>query len=101
MCRVNAYGVVSRLDLRFPEMAVQPWDPSSRRSVHWPELGRREETPVYRQENLGIGSVLAGPAIVELPTTTVAVRPGQRLEVDEMLNYVITITTAEEDGHER
>ncbi|MGP3533215.1 hydantoinase/oxoprolinase family protein [Microbacterium sp. RD1] len=100
-CRVNAYGVVSRLDLRFPDVPVQPWDPSSHRSVHWPELGRREETPVHRQENLGVGSVLTGPAIVELPTTTVAVRPGQRLEVDAMRNYVITITDPKESDLER
>jgi N-methylhydantoinase A len=96
VCRVNAFGLVSQLQLGFPELVAQEWNPDSVRSVYWPELHERTSTPVYRQENLASGSVIDGPAIIELPTTTVAVRPHQQLEVDDMLNYVIT--TIDEEG---
>ena len=72
-----------------PVSSSRPRPEIARRSVYWPEIHRREPTPVYRQENLGVGATLEGPAIIELPTTTVAVRPGQTLVVDDMLNYVI------------
>jgi N-methylhydantoinase A len=90
VCRVHAYGSVSELDLKPAMGQVRSRPQDSSRSVYWPEVRRRELTPVFRQENLGVGAVVEGPAIVELPTTTVAVRPDQRLEVDEMLNYFIT-----------
>lgn len=98
MCRVSAFGVVSQLGLKFPVVTAEERDPASVRSVYWPELKVRTQTPVYRQQNLAAGSVVEGPAIVELPTTTVAVRPQQRLDVDQMLNYVIT-SISEEGGN--
>ncbi len=39
-------------------------------------------TPVYDGERLGAGARLAGPAVVDLPTTAVVVPRGWRLEVD-------------------
>ena len=38
----------------------------------------------------GPGSVLEGPAIVEEPSTTTLVAPGQRLEVDQLGNMMVT-----------
>jgi len=89
-CWVQASGVVSELELKSAGGEVTPRPDFSQREVYWPELGVRESTPVFRQENLGPGSEVDGPAIIELPTTTVTVRPGQRLRADEMLNYFIT-----------
>jgi len=40
------------------------------------------DTPVYDGEQLGAGGRLAGPAVVELPATSVVVPRGWRLEVD-------------------
>jgi N-methylhydantoinase A len=89
-CRVHAYGTISRLEIKSAAAEVQ-WRPAtSSRSVYWPEIHRREQTPVYRRENVRTGDVIEGPAIIELPTTTVAVRPQQSLQADDMLNYFIT-----------
>jgi len=89
-CRVHAYGTVSRLEIASSSADVEWRAASSTRSVYWPEIHRREQTPVYRQDNVPPGAVIEGPAIIELPTTTVAVRPGQALEADDMLNYFIS-----------
>lgn len=68
---------------------VRP-EPTSRRAVYWYEDRRSVMTPVYHAALICPGAVVGGPAVVELPTTTVAVRPGQSLEVDGYGNYVIT-----------
>lgn len=89
-CRLQAFGVVSDISMAKVEPTSSPQPQSAHRAVYWPEVRERVETPVYRQENLGPGSSVDGPAIIELPTTTVTVRPGQTLAVDENLNYFIT-----------
>lgn len=89
-CRVHAYGTVSHLAIKSAAANAEWRSVASSRSVYWPEIHRREQTPVYRQENVRPGAAIEGPAIIELPTTTVAVRPGQALEADEMLNYFIS-----------
>ena len=45
---------------------------------------------VYDRERLGAGDAFSGPAIVEEWNTTAIVHPGQRLEVDEYGNLIIT-----------
>jgi N-methylhydantoinase A len=52
--------------------------------------GGRVDTPVYDGAALPPGSVLAGPAIVEEPTTTVVVYPGMSLDVTSAHNYLLT-----------
>jgi len=47
------------------------------------------DTDVFDGEALGAGARLAGPAIVELPTTTVVVAPGWELEVDRHGSFVV------------
>ena len=47
------------------------------------------ETPVFDAERLGPGMVIAGPAIVEAPDTTVLADLSQRLEVDRYLNVIM------------
>jgi N-methylhydantoinase A len=49
--------------------------------------GVAEETPIYDGMRLGAGQSLEGPALIELPTTTVAVHPGQSLRVDGLGNF--------------
>jgi N-methylhydantoinase A len=56
-------------------------EPSSRRSVHWPEHGPID-TPIYDGAALAGGQAIAGPAVIELAYTTVPVPPGQRLTRD-------------------
>ena len=51
--------------------------------------GESRETPVYDGLALRHGNRLAGPALVEQPTTTIVVPPGYELECDEYDNYVL------------
>jgi N-methylhydantoinase A len=53
-------------------------------------LARPISTPVYARALLQLGYEVFGPAIVEEPSTTTVVHPGQRLAVDEAGNLVIT-----------
>jgi N-methylhydantoinase A len=64
------------------------------REVYWSEFGNHQETPVYDGNLLKPGNRLAGPAIVELDTTTVVVRPDQNLEVDTFANLTIDVQSS-------
>ena len=63
------------------------------RQVYWPERGSREPTPVWHGEGLAPGNVVEGPAIVELPDTTIVVRPEAALGVDAFGNAIVTAST--------
>jgi N-methylhydantoinase A len=64
------------------------------RDVYWKELGERAATPVHDGETLGAGATVAGPAIFEFDNTTVAVRPGQWMRVDELGNMRIALSSS-------
>jgi N-methylhydantoinase A len=51
-------------------------------------------TPVYRRRDLGPGTALVGPAIIEEKTSTIVLYPGQRARVDDYLNLEISIDGA-------
>jgi N-methylhydantoinase A len=69
--------------------------PKGRRSVYWWEEARRIETPIYDGNALGAGNRFQGPAIIELPHTTVPLRPGQPAEVDGFGNLLIHVAAME------
>jgi N-methylhydantoinase A len=48
------------------------------------------ETPIYDYRRLAAGHEIAGPAVVEVPTTTVVVPPGVTGRVDHLGNLVMT-----------
>ncbi|MEV0290413.1 hydantoinase/oxoprolinase family protein [Kribbella sp. NPDC050820] len=47
------------------------------------------ETPIYDYRALKAGHVITGPAVIEVPTTTVVVPPGMTGEVDNLGNLTI------------
>jgi N-methylhydantoinase A/oxoprolinase/acetone carboxylase beta subunit len=51
-------------------------------------------TPVYDRECLPARFAAPGPLIVEEPSTTTVVQPGQHLIVDDARNLVITLQSA-------
>ena len=62
--------------------------PFGERLVYWREVAERIATPVYAglcHKETSIG----GPALVEYPNTTIVVRPGQTLRVDQYGNLVL------------
>ncbi len=67
------------------------------RPVYWPELRSRVATPVWHGEQLVAGNVVEGPAVVELPDTTVVVRPDARLEIDAFGNAVVSSPASASD----
>jgi N-methylhydantoinase A len=48
------------------------------------------DVPIYNGERLAAGWTVNGPAIVELPTTTVVVYPDWILEISERGDFVMT-----------
>jgi N-methylhydantoinase A len=63
------------------------------RDVYWPAPSGFVETDIYDGEYVGPGMQITGPAIVQLPDTTVTVRPHQRADVDDYRNIIITEDT--------
>jgi N-methylhydantoinase A len=63
------------------------------RNIVLPESGQTVAAPVYRAEHLGLGHVVAGPAIIEEPDTAVVVFPGWRLELTPHPAYVMNDTS--------
>jgi N-methylhydantoinase A len=82
--RVRKPNVVERAASENGSSARRP-----ERDVYWEELGRRVATEVWDGTRLGPGAQLDGPAIVELPDTTIAVRPGSRASIDVYGNAVV------------
>ena len=68
-----------------PDAAAEP------REVYWTELEEWRRTPVFRGPRLLAGNELAGPAIVDMPDTTIVVRPGMRAFVDGLGSVVIDL----------
>jgi N-methylhydantoinase A len=53
--------------------------------------GAWHDTPVYRREQLGVGTEFEGPAIVEQLDSTTVIEPGDRVRVDPLGNLEITV----------
>jgi N-methylhydantoinase A len=91
------FVVAARGRLRRPTLARWPRgsaDPAharrGQRPVFDPASGEFLPTPVYAGEELSAGAVITGPAIVEYPTTTLALCSAQRAELNELLGVEIT-----------
>jgi N-methylhydantoinase A len=61
------------------------------RDAYWREWKRFAPTPVYEGTKLAAHLSIEGPAIIELPETTIVVRPDSAGQLDEYGNFVITI----------
>lgn len=79
--RATITGAVAKPPL--PEIPAGPAPaPRARRAAWVAEEERFVDVPVYDGDAFGRGARLAGPALIELPTTTVVVGPGWRVDVD-------------------
>jgi N-methylhydantoinase A len=68
----------------------------ARRPVFFPEYGEYVDTPIYDAEKLQHGIKIDGPAIVELPTTTVVVFPDHRMRANSYGDLIIEIPQSDE-----
>ena len=61
------------------------------RQVYWPDERAWVPTAVHAGRELKAGDRVHGPAVVELPYTTIAVAASHRLTLDAVGNYVLSI----------
>ncbi|HLG70746.1 MAG TPA: hydantoinase/oxoprolinase family protein [Chloroflexota bacterium] len=86
--RLAAHGIRPRANLaRFAIPNPADSSPSAQndtvRDVYFKQSGGFVSTPVYRRESLQPGTRLQGPAVIEEPSSTTIVEPGDELEVNE------------------
>ena len=62
-----------------------------RRPVYFRETKGFTETPIFDREALTPGQEIGGPAVIEAPDTTMLVRPGQAVRMDEYRNLVLSV----------
>jgi N-methylhydantoinase A len=93
--RVDAVGKVAK-----PRLSASR---KSKRDIKAERKGKREifftrpdrkfiDTAVYDYERLGVGAVMRGPAVIELPFTTTLVPPDHKITVDPYLNLVMEVS---------
>ncbi|MEZ0215406.1 MAG: hydantoinase/oxoprolinase family protein [Xanthobacteraceae bacterium] len=87
-CRLEAIGLRSKHPIG--EQPAGP-DPQARteREVYWPEAGASVATALYDGADIKSGAQIAGPAIIEYPTTTITVPPGWNCSVDRVGNLLL------------
>ena len=87
---VSAHGRAPR-EAAVPKPSARPGStpaPKRPRVVDF-DLDGEHAAAVYERDDLPIGFSVRGPLVVEEPTTTTLVHPGQTLEVDDYGNLVI------------
>ncbi len=93
-CRLEALGRRQQFPLaRLPKAGPIAID--TFRDVYWPQANGFVRTAVYQGQDLLAHAVLAGPAVVEFPTTTIVVPPGWRCETDPVGNLMLSKETHE------
>jgi N-methylhydantoinase A/acetone carboxylase, beta subunit len=92
--KVTARGMTPEIPLLEQEADAGAPDASAfkgNRPVYFRELGGMTEVPVYDGTKLRSGNAVAGPAIVEEPTTSIVVVPGSTLALSKYGNYIIQL----------
>lgn len=85
------------LGLRIPASlpgAGEPLSPDAvlgARDVYWPSSSERLSSKVYAGPKLKPGNRVEGPAVIELPHTSVPIAPGQSALVDEIGSLIIHV----------
>jgi N-methylhydantoinase A len=89
--RLSAFGNTKKPKLAVAELGHENSKGAMKteRNAYFHELGKSILTPVYDGQKIFPGNRLSGPAIIELPTTTIVIRPGQSCFMDELSNFNI------------
>ncbi len=61
------------------------------RPVYWAETSEFETTPIFWGNRLQAGNIVRGPAVIQVPDTTIVVHPGQAARVDPYGNVLIDL----------
>lgn len=73
-----------------PAPSAEPRE-TGRREIFWPRERRAIDSSIVAGDSLGPGHAVAGPAVIELPHTTIAIPPGYTARVDELGDCVIEL----------
>lgn len=93
--RVRAVGMLPiRTKLPDLEIAAGAPESSGTRRVFLDVRKGWQETKIYDYQALKVGAKVDGPAVVETPTTTIAIPEGSRGTVDRLGNLVLRPTAA-------
>ena len=94
--RLRAIGLLPRPSLPTIAAHTGPLETAQkgRRSVYQPSLGQQLDYDVYDRLRLGAGAELSGPAVIEEPTSTTLIHPGDTLRVGEYGELRITLSQA-------
>ncbi|RZL84849.1 MAG: hydantoinase/oxoprolinase family protein [Rhodococcus sp. (in: high G+C Gram-positive bacteria)] len=97
--RVRAIGQLHiRPVLPEHQLVDEPAQPSGTREVFLDVVHGVEPTTIYDYTQLGSGHRIGGPAVVEAPTTTVALPRGTTTTVDRLGNLVIRYDSARKEN---
>jgi len=90
---VNARAVGLLAEVALPDMETTDGtpQPSGYRSAYFREMGRIDRLPVYRGSDLGAGSTVEGPALIQEPLTAIVVPPRAVARVSRYGNYRIRV----------
>jgi N-methylhydantoinase A len=88
--RVSAIGAIQRPTLSRQVVQGEGAAPTHR-DVYWRELKRFASTPIHNGARLAAHVRIEGPAIIEMPETTIVLHPDSAGQLDEYGNFVITL----------
>jgi N-methylhydantoinase A len=93
--QAGVFRVLARGKVRTPSLVKRAGragaaHPMGTRQVYWEGHGF-QATPIHDSTTLSPGATVRGPAIVELPETTIVVPPGDTGKMDPYGSFVITI----------
>jgi len=93
---IEVVRVVARGRIRRPSVPLHPRRRQQAcvgyRQAHWREKGGYKRTAIYDGTRLGAGTVVEGPAIVQMPETTIIVRPDNVGRLDRYGNFILTVS---------
>lgn len=91
--RLTATATLPPMPIKPEPIGIESADSarSGMRPVYFHEVGDFSNTPIFSGRLLRAGMSVRGPAIVELPTTTIVVFPGHTVDVGEHEDFHIQI----------
>jgi N-methylhydantoinase A len=92
--RLRAVG--RTIDPAIQETAADPSPPPDgarrpSRQVYWHEHEDLSETDIWDGTQLTTGAAMEGPCVIEMPETTIVVRPGQSARIDAFGNVIVDL----------
>jgi N-methylhydantoinase A len=92
---VDGIGVIEKAKVPTISGGSQTAAVARKRDVFWSASGAWQPTHIWESESIGLGTEIAGPALIEFPGTTAAVPVGARAAIDQHGNLTIELETRE------